>query len=194
MATNPRIPEQNERRGGPTLVPKPEKPGGAGPGVALAIITALLLLGAILYFMPRNTKNVSSAPANAVTPSQPSPGQLQFSEISMTPAPLGGSLSIDAQLTNSGSTDVNGVMAEIDFSQTNGQTKAVQAPVMGVAVTKKAANTSKVTGDTEDLTKAPIKPGETRPVRITVNDVPSDWNHQTPRIRIADTTATTTGK
>lgn len=193
MASSPRIPEQNEpSRKGPRLVSKPEQPTGGGPGVTLAIVTALLMLGAILYFMPRNSKNVSSAPAGAVTPEQPSSGQLQFSDLTMTTAPVGNALSIDAQLSNSGASDVNGVMAEVVFPLSNHQTAAVQAPVFGVAVGKtgKTGNTSAVTGDVEDLTKAPIKPGETRPVRITVNAVPQGWNHQVPQIRVAETTGT----
>ena len=191
MATNPRIPDPKQpRTGGPILVPKPEPPKGAGPGVTLAIVTAILLLGAILYFMPRGAGNIANAPAGAVTPAQPTGGQLQFSDVSVGVAPVGGAVSIDAQLTNSGTSEVNGVMAELDFPLTNNQTSSVQAPVMGIAIGEKGkgANTSKVTGDIEDLTKAPIKPGETRPVRISVNDVPKAWNHQVPQIRVAETT------
>ncbi len=191
MASNPRIPEQNEPgKRGPALVPKTAPPSSSVPGVVLAIVTALLLLGAIMYFMPRAPKAASSAPAGAVTPAQPSNGQLQFSDITMSVAPVGGAVSIDAQLSNSGTTDVNGVMAEVVFALSNGQSDAVQAPVMGIFVGKggKAANTSGVTGDLEDLTKAPVKPGQTRPVRITVNEVPKGWNHQIPQIQVAETT------
>lgn len=189
MATNPRFPDPNKpRSAGPTLVPKPEPPKGAGPGVILAIVTAVLLLGAILYFMPRGARNVPKSPAASVSPEQPNAGQLQFSDVSLSTAPVGGAVSIDAQLTNSGTTDISGVMAEVHFTLTNNQTSMVDAPIMGIAVAGKGKNTSKVTGDIEDLTKAPIKPGETRPVRITVNDVPATWNHQVPQIRVAETT------
>ena len=194
MATNPRFPEQNEpSRRGPELVPKPEPPRGAVPGVALAIITAVLILVAILYFMPRAPKS-AAAPAGATTPSQPVNdqlgGQLHLSAVKMSEAPMGGSLNLDGQLTNSGGTEINGVMAEVDFPLSNGQIATVQAPVQGIA-TDKSANTGKVAGDTQDLTQAPIKPGDTKPVRITVNEVPKDWNHQVPQIRIAETTGTT---
>ncbi len=188
MASNPKIPDLNQpSRRGPTLVPKPEPPASAFPGVILAIVTALLLLGAVVYFMPRAPRNTGNAPAGAVTPTQPANGQVQFSDVTMSVAPVGGAISIDAQLTNSGTAELNGVMAEVDFPLSNGQMGAVQVPVLGVAVGK-SASTSKATGDTEDLTKSPIKPGETRPVRISVNEVPASWNHQIPQIRVAETT------
>lgn len=191
MATNPRIPEQKEPpRGGPTIVPKPEKPSSATPGVLLAIVTALLLLVAIVYFVPRAPKSVNHAPIRATMPAQPVPGQLQISDVKMSTAPTGGALNLDGRLSNSGTTDVSGVMAEVDFPLGNGQMAAVQAPVQGIAVSN-GTNTGKITGDTEDLTKAPIKPGETRPVRINVSQVPAQWNHQIPQVKVTTTTGTT---
>lgn len=196
MATNPRVPEQNERsRRGPALVPKPEPPSSAVPGVALAIVTSALILAAIIYFMPRAPKSaVAPAGPGAITPNQPVNdqlgGPLHVSALKMSVAPTGGAINLNGQLTNSGSTIVNGVMAEIDFTLNNGQTAAVQAPVQGIA-TDQSANTNRVAGDTSDLTQTPIKPGDTRPVRLTVNQVPKDWNHQLPQIRISETTGTT---
>jgi len=194
MATNPRVPNQNEPdRKGPMLVQKPERPTSAAPGVALAIITALLLLGAIFYFMPRAPKQVTVPPSSADVPAQPVPGQLQISNLKVTPAPTGGSLNLDGQITNTGSSQVNGIMAEVRFPLNNGQTLSVQRPVQAIAMGAapgKQADTGRVTGNTEDLTSAPIKPGDTRPVRITVDQVPASWNHQVPEIALTTTTGT----
>lgn len=196
MASNPRIPEQNPKnltqRRGPVLVPKSEPPTSAVPGVVLAIVTAVLLLGAIFYFMPRAPK-AGMAPAGAVTPAQPAGSQLAISGVKMSVAPTGGAINLDGQLTNSSPNAVNGVMAEINFKLKNGQLASIQRPVQGIAVGKpsnegKHADTGKVTGDTEDLTKAPIRPNETRPVRITVDQVPATWNHEIPQVRIVETT------
>jgi hypothetical protein len=159
--------------------------------VVLAIVTAVLLLAATFYFMPRAPKNLANAPAAAVTPAQPVDGQLQISGLKMGTAPTGGAIRLgDGQMTNSGSTEVNGVLAEVDFPMSNGQVGTVQAPVQGIAVAK-GLNTGKVTGDTEDLTKSAIKPGETRPIRITVDQVPAQWNHQIPQVQETTTTGTT---
>jgi hypothetical protein len=192
MATNPRFPEPSQfKPKGPKLVDRPERPNGAMPGVVLAIVTAILLLAAIFYFMPRGTRAQGTATAQSAAGQQ-----LQISDMTMSVAPTGGSINLDGQLTNGGSTPINGVMAQIGFRLSNGQTATVQSPVQGIAIGRLAkkgeqADTGRVTGDTEDLAKAPIKPGETRPVRITVDDVPADWNHQIPEVRVVATTGTT---
>lgn len=198
MATNPKIPEREsftERRG-PMLVERPEQPTSAVPGVALAIVTAILLLGAIFYFMPRAPKNLNTAMSSASAPADSGPGQLELSGLKMTASPEGGAVNLDGKLSNDGPTEVNGVMAEIDFPLDGGKLGVVQAPVQGIAMGNKAnegkqTDTGKVTGDTESLTKAPIKPGESRAVRITVDQVPSGWNQQMPQVKVAATTGTT---
>jgi hypothetical protein len=164
------------------------------PGMVLAIVTVVLLLGAIFYFVPRSPKSTTAnAPAAAATPDQPVAGQLQISNVSMSIAPVGGAVSIDAELTNTGTTDVSGVMADVHFPLSDGHVGEVEAPVQGIAMGRlanegKQTDTGKVTGDTEELTKTPIKPGETRPIRIAVNQVPSTWNHQVPQIEVLQTT------
>ncbi len=192
LATNPRVPEQFEpKRTGPVLVQRAEEPTSSTPGVILTIVTAVLLLGAILYFMPRSPRG-GSAPASAISPSQPAASQLAFSGLKMTPAPTGGAITLDAQLTNSGSSAVNGVMVEIVFHLTNGLRATLQRPVQGIGVGNqsnegKSADTGKITGDTEGLTKSPIQPNETRPVRIAVDELPKAWNRQIPLLRIIET-------
>lgn len=193
MATSPRIPNPREpQRKGPVLVQRAEPPTSSTPGVILAIVTAVLLLGAVLYFMPRGPKGTTS-PIGSITPTQPSGSVLSFSGLRMSEAPTGGAINLDGQLTNSGSTAVSGVMVEIVFHLTNGLRASIERPVQGIAIGTNAnegkqADTGKVTGDTEDLTKTPIKPGETRPVRIAVDQLPKAWNHQIPQLRIAGTT------
>jgi hypothetical protein len=193
MATNARFPDPREpQRKGPVLVQRVEPPTSSTPGVALAIVTAVLLLGAILYFMPRAPKSGAAATGSS-TPAQPAGSLLSVSGLRMSEAPTGGAISIDGQLTNRGSAAVSGVMAEVIFDLTNGLSASIERPVQGIALGTKAnegrqADTGRVTGDTEDLTKAPIKPNETRPVRIGVNELPKAWNHQIPRVRIVETT------
>ena len=174
MATNPRVPEQFEpKRKGPVLVQRAEEPTSSTPGVILAIVTAVLLLGAILYFMPRG-KNTS-----ALTTTQPAGSLLAEGGWRMTEAPTGGAISLDGQITNVGSTPVSDVTARVVFGLTNGLRASIARPVQGIATGGKT-----ITGDTEELTKSPIKPNETRPVRIAVEELPKAWNHQTPQVKL----------
>ncbi|ABF43755.1 hypothetical protein Acid345_4756 [Candidatus Koribacter versatilis Ellin345] len=188
MATNPRIPEHPEERRGPRLVPKAEPPTSAFPGVVLAIITALLLLAAVMYFMPRAPK---SGEAISSTAAQPGPEDIQLSGLHMTEAPNGGALNFDGNVVNNGNEVINGLMAAVTFTLADGRTAVVNAPVMLVDIKAGAKNTDATTGDTKSPVNEPLKAGEQRTARITVDAVPQGWNHQMPEVRVVTTTGTT---
>ncbi len=187
MATNPRIPEQNEPRRGPELLRNPEPPRSAVPGVVLAIVTALLLLGAIFYFMPRAPKKVVP-PAAAEVPAQPVPGQLQFSDMNMTPDPTSRSVDLDGEVTNNSNETLTGILAQVTFTLKNGQTQSVNAPVMAIDISHKAKTTGRITGSTQNMVNDPIKPGVQWAIEINVPQVPADWNHTMPGLRVVTTT------
>lgn len=193
MATNPRIPEQDERgRRGPTLVQKPEPPRSAVPGVALAIITAALILGAILYFMPRAPKRGTPPPAAAEAPAQPVPGQLQFSAMNMTADPTGRSVQLDGLITNNSSEIINGVMAQVQFNVKNGQPVNVNAPVQGIDLgAHKGNNGARINASVQNLVSDPLKPGQERGIVIRVDQVPNGWDHTMPGLKVVTTTGTT---
>ncbi len=193
MATNPRIPERAEEQRGPRLVAKPEEPTSAFPGVVLAIITALLLLAAVMYFMPRAPKNATTAPPAAESPVQPVPGQLQFSAMNMTPDPTGRALALDGVITNNSQETITGVMAQVQFKLKNGQTANVNAPVGGIDLGEhKGNNGARINASAQNLVSDPIKPGQERGIVINVNDVPQDWDHTMPGLAVVTTTGTST--
>ena len=189
MATNPRIPDQNERRG-PSLVEKPEQPSSAFPGVVLAIITALLLLAAVMYFMPRTPK-ATPAPAAAEVPAQPVPGQLQFSAMHMTPDPTGKAVQLDGLVTNTSQETITGVMAQVQFKLKNGQTVNINAPVEGIDLSShENKNGARINASAKNLVNDPIKPGQERGIMIDVNNVPDGWDHTMPGLTVVTTTGT----
>lgn len=193
MATSPRVPNPREpQRKGPVLVQRADPPSSSTLGVILAIVTAVLLLGAILYFMPRAPKGTTPQ-IGSTKLGQGGGSLLSISGLRMSEAATGGAINLDGQLTNSSSTAVSGVTVEVVFRLTNALRASIERPVQGIALgiqgnEGKQADTGKVTGDTEDLAKSPIKPGETRPVRIVVDQLPKAWNHQIPQIRVVETT------
>lgn len=191
MATNPRIPDDRDpkQQRGPVLLSNPEPPRSAVPGVVLAIITAVLLLAAVFYFMPRAPKKVAP-PAAAEVPAQPVPGQLQFSDMNMTPDPTGKALNLDGQVTNASNETITGIMAAVQFTLKNGQTTTVNAPVQAIAIGNNARNTDKITGSVQNMVNDPIKPGAQRAIEIQVNGVPADWNHTMPGLQVVTTTGT----
>lgn len=190
MATNPRLPDQNEHRG-PSLVPKVERPKSAAPGVILAIITAGLLIAAIVYFMPRAPKATHAPVSGATLPAQPVPGQLAFSDMNMTIDPTGQALNLDGEITNNSNEVINGVMAQVSFTLKDGKIVTVNAPVQGIDLGHARKDGAEISGSTQNLVNDPIKAGEERAIMINVPNVPKDWNHTMPGLAVVTTTGTT---
>ncbi len=177
MATNPRLPEERD------VHPKIERqlqPVSRVPWVPLAIVVAAAILLALIIWLPRSPR--AYTPSGAQVPQQPTGSQIQLTNLNMTPAPVGNAVAIEAKLINAGPTAINGVEAEVGFKGADGTTlQTVRVPVEGVVG---GSNTT-----TQNLTDAPIKPGEGRPVRIVVNNVPQSWDHKLPSVAIANVTA-----
>jgi hypothetical protein len=176
MATNPKIPSSLEPNQAGGL--KPEPPTSGRAGVILALITAALLLGAILYFMPRAPK-AAPTPTAAEVPQQPVPGQVQLTNTNMTLGPTGNSMNIDAMAQNTSNQTIIGLAALVRFHGQDGAIlDSVNLPVEALT----AQSGGRVD---EALTKVPIKPNDTRPIRIAINRVPPNWNHKMPEIQIS---------
>ncbi len=176
MATNPKIPEQRDIHPKFRLQPKTRIPW---PWVAV-VIAGLLLLAMIIY-LPRAPRQ--EMPANAAqVPPQPTGSQIQFTNLKVVPAPVGGSVYLQGMLVNQGQTAINGVLVEAAFKDAKGTTlETLQRPVEGVVGGSNAT--------TQPLTDAPIKPSEARPVRIAFDQVPNGWNHSLPTLSIVSVTA-----
>jgi hypothetical protein len=183
MATDPRIPDSLDPRGkGHTGGLKPEPPTSGRAGLILALITAALILGAILYFMPRAPK-VSPAPTAAEVPNGPAAGMLQLTNPKMTTSPNGGSMYIQAMVQNTSPQTINGIVAQVRFRTQDGSVaQAVNVPVQ-LLQQEGGARVG------QPLTNAPMKPNDTRPVRIAVDRVPQNWDHQMPEIQVSAVTS-----
>lgn len=161
---------------------RPEKPTSGISGVAIAIIVAAVLLAAIIYFMPRAPKATPPS-TGAEVPAQPTGGQIQIQDVSMSRAPVGDSMYLQGRLNNAGQTAINGAVMEVVFRGGDGRVVGSErSKVMGL-------NQQGNTFTEQDLTQAPIKPNDTRPFRVTVNRVPQGWNQQTPELRVIEVTS-----
>jgi hypothetical protein len=125
MATNPRIPssevtERPER--GPQLVASPaapQEPRSSVPGVLAAIVIAIVLIVAFVYYMP-GLRRKPQVPSAAEVPAQPVGSQLQFSGMQLAVAPTGGAVNLDGQVTNAGDNPITGAMARLTFRDASG--------------------------------------------------------------------------
>jgi hypothetical protein len=183
MATNPRIPSSGvtERpKRGPQLVPSlttPQRPSSSVPGVLAAIIVAIALIVAFVHYLPRLSRRPSVPPA-AEVPVQPSGSHLEFSVMQLTPAPTGGALTLDGQVTNAGDRPITGAMARLTFRDAGGAIAGTAtAPLEGMIDT----------GQTlvhNDFLTDPLKPDDSRPFRVKASRVPAGWNHAMPELRL----------
>ena len=184
MATNPKLPDfQNTSR---NKQQEPAKvhmlPQSKFPWPLLALIAGAALLIAIIALLPR-TPHVTKPPTGAEIPRQPTAEQIQISKPQIVPAPTGDSLYLTALLHNTGNTDVTGVQVDAQFLGRNGEVLGTeQAPIQSVSQGGMTAT---------PLTQRPIKPNESRPVRMYFEHTPKDWNHQLPQLTVTTVTGTT---
>jgi Protein of unknown function (DUF3426) len=178
MATNPQSPPPK----GPQLAPRmhvPRKKQFPWPIVVLLVAAALLLI--IVVKIPTTPKKVQP-PSAAQIPPQPTAGQVELSNVTLTPSPVGGALALQAMLHNNGNTDITGIQVQGTFHGSSGQVVGSQnAKVQAL----KGPNTS-----SEELTISPIKPNQSIPVRIQFEQEPANWDKRMPELKVTEVTAT----
>jgi Protein of unknown function (DUF3426) len=185
MATNPKLPDYPNipprRRDDHAKVQLIRK--SKFPWPILTIIAAAAILIAIIAFLPR-TPHVTQAPAAAQVPQQPTADQIQLTDMHVASSPVGGAVYLTGLLRNTGNTAITGVQVEAQFLGRNGPVlENVTRPVEGLV--------GGTTDQAQDLTQAPIKPNESRPIRIYVQHTPVGWNHQLPELTVTAVTGTT---
>ena len=184
MATNPKLPDFFD------VPPRKSKNEHAKvqmirqskfPWPILILIGGVALLIAMFALLPK-ISHLTTPPAGAQVPQQPTPDQVQLTNLRLAPAPVGGAAYMTAILRNTGDTAITGVQVQATFLGRNGPAlDTVTVQVQGLA--------DRTTP--QDLTKAPIQPNEPRPVRIYFEHTPAGWNHQLPELTVTTVTGTT---
>jgi hypothetical protein len=183
MATNPKLPDypdfSSRKSSEPARVHMTRE--GKFPWPIVALIVGAALLVTIITVLPRSP-HLTKLPSAGNIPAQPTGEQIQFTGVKIVPAPTGDSAYVDTIVHNTGKTAVTGVQVNGQFMGSNGgvagnSTGTVQA-MFGSA-------------SSENLTDAPIKPDESRPVRIYFEHTPKGWNHQVPALTVVNVTGTT---
>jgi hypothetical protein len=116
-------------------------------------------------------------------PTPPYAASLQLRDIKMATADnyVGGTVTyLEGTLANTGSQTVTGVTLEATFL--NGMNQVVQQEPLKVMVTQERPGYS----DNVDLARAPLAPGKSASIRITLEHVSADWNGAYPALRIVD--------
>lgn len=189
MATNPKLPDY------PNIPPRRSDGEYAKvqvikkskfPWLIVGLIAGAALLIAIIALLPK-APHVTTPPTGAEVPQQPTAEQVQFTNMKLTRAPVGGAAYLTGILYNTGNSAITGVQVQAQFLGRNGPIlDTVTKPVKGIVG---GGSAGAVTD--QDLTQAPIKPNESRPIRIYFEHTPTGWNHELPQLTVTTVTGTT---
>lgn len=148
------------------------------PWVPMAIGAALLALvigGVIL--LSRSGEQAATGQAH------PYGANLRFTDLKVSASEnfVGGNVTyLDGVLTNAGDRTVNAVSVELTFRNTLNE--VVQKETLRVM----ALSQSGPYPDLIDLRSAPIAPGKSRTVRLTLDHISADWNRVAPDIKVTN--------
>ena len=184
MATNPKLPDfpENRPRRADDHARLQLVRQSKFPWPILALIAGAALLIAIITVLPKGP-HTAKPPSAAEVPRQPTAEQIQISHAKVTPAPQGDAVYLSALLQNTGNSEITGTQVKAEFLARNGEVLRTEtAPLQGIAQGGVAG---------QDLTQAPIKPNESRPVRVYFAHTPKGWDHQMPQLTVTTVTGTT---
>ena len=150
---------------------------GAGPGLAFALIVAAALIAAIVYYMPR-APHMSPPPTNSQSPIQPSPNQLQFSNLHITDGPAPGEMTLDGTVMNAGNRAILNATVQLSFMGADGRVVGnVTEPLHGMVEQGGVLQS-------ESWGTHPFEPNQTRLFQVTVDHAPAGWNHAMPNMTV----------
>ena len=122
-------------------------------------------------------------------PTGPQPSEyaryLQLSSIKLSAAEnyVGGSVTyLDFNITNTGDKALVGADVHAEFKNMMGQIVQKETLPLHVLVENQLAGYP----DLVDMSRAPIGPGQTKTVRITLEHISEDWNQSYPEMELMD--------
>lgn len=143
----------------------------------VGVVAVLVAVGAILFF------GRHKIPAD----SEPNPyaQQLKLSAIKLSAAEnyMGGTVTyLDFNITNTGDKALVGADVKAQFMDTMGQVVQKETLPLHVLVENQLAGYP----DLVDMSRAPIGPGQTKTVRITLEHISDQWNQSYPQMELVN--------
>jgi len=140
----------------------------AGAGLVVVIIAAAILVGRLTQ-------------SRGANPGDPYLSKLQLSALHMATAENfgGGSVTyIEATLTNAGERKVTAASTQVIFR--NSLAEITQKETLPVTVLVSSVPYA----DYGLIDRAPLAPGQSRPFRLTLENVTADWDGQIPQVKV----------
>ena len=145
--------------------------------IAVGVASVVLVVGIIAFLL-------RSQPKGATAP-HPYAANLQISDLRMSAAEnfVGASVTyLDGTITNSGDKTVTHAVVHLEFKDSVGQVAQTEdVPI-------RILQTSGPYPDTVDLAAAQLAPGQSKPIRLTLEHVTDSWNREYPGMQVTDVT------
>jgi hypothetical protein len=157
----------------PNSNPVMESPDSNFRPVLIGVFIVAVVVGAIVLLFRSDPKK----------PADPSPyaANLRFSDLKASAAQnfAGATVSyLDGEVTNTGNQTVIHAVVQVTFKDDMGQT--AQREELPIHVLR----TSGPYDEAVDLNMSPLLPGQTKPFRLTFEDISAQWNHAYPDMRV----------
>lgn len=143
----------------------------------VGLVAVVVAVGAILLFL--RPKSHDGAGPN------PYADQLKISDIKLSAAEnyMGGTVTyLDFNITNTGDKALVGADVHAEFKNTLGEIVQKETLPLHVLVENQLAGYP----DLVDMSRAPIGPGQTKPVRITLEHISDDWDRSYPALQLVN--------
>src|SRR5271169_2265940 len=143
----------------------------------VGVIAVAVAVGAILLFLRPQIQDGAGP--------NPYADKLKISDIRLSAAEnyMGGTVTyLDFNIANTGDKALVGADVHAEFKNTLGEVVQKETLPLHVLVENQLAGYP----DLVDMSRAPIGPGQTRTVRITLEHISEDWNQSYPQMELVD--------
>jgi hypothetical protein len=161
----------------PRLNPTTEKETSAARPIVIGIILLGVVVGILALILRSEQPKPAAPPAYAVN--------LKFSDLQTSAAQnfAGATVSyLDGTVSNTGDKTVTHAMVQITFKDDMGQTaQREEVPI-------RVLRTGGAYDEAVDLNMSPLAPGQSKPFRLTFDNISAQWNHAYPDLQVTQVT------
>jgi hypothetical protein len=157
----------------PNINPTTERQESSLRPILIGIVIVGIVVGILTLILRHEQKKPAAPPAYAAN--------LKFSDLKTSAAQnfVGATVSyIDGTVTNTGDKAVIHAVAQITFKDELGQT--AQREELPIRVLR----TGGPYDEAVDLNLSPLAPGQSKPFRLTFENISAQWNHAYPDLQI----------
>jgi hypothetical protein len=145
--------------------------------IAIGLVIVAIVVGALVLIFGAERKKPATPPAYAAS--------LTFSDLKTSAAQnfVGATVSyLDGMIANTGDKTVVRAVVQVTFKDDMGQ--MAQREELPIRVLR----TGGPYDEAVDLNLSPLGPGESKPFRLTFENISAQWNHAYPELQLIDVT------